>query len=89
MTTTTNTDWIKNGCEADIRNEDGTCTIRALITCVIRDETYGGGGVCAVHKYGPYCGGKGFVDFDRLAPRGTLPRKQAPEIGGWVRPIGW
>jgi hypothetical protein len=86
---TTNTDWMKNGCEADIMNEDGTCTIRALITTVIRDESYPGGGFCAVHKYGPYCGGQGYVNFDRLAPRGSLVKKQIPELQSWVRPYGW
>ena len=85
----TTQDWIKNGTEADIINEDGTCTLRGLITTVIKDATFPGGGFCAVHKYGPYCSGKSYVDFNRLAPAGSLEKKDIPELTSWVQPHGW
>jgi hypothetical protein len=81
-------EWMQNGKGVDIMNEDGTCTIQGQICQIIYGD-YPGGGFADVYKFGPFCGGNGYVNLDRLAAPGSLPKKAAPAIKGYVRPLGF
>lgn len=89
LTPETKPEWLKIGRSADIKNDDGTCTIQCEINGLYYGARWAGGGFATVHKYGPYCGGKGNVEFARLAAPGSLPKQAAPALRNWVRPIGF